>query len=189
MSHMENTGKNSDRRYVAFLRGINVGGHVPIRMADLQAAFAGMGFREVRTVLASGNVIFNSERSDQKALLKEIGSGLRKTFNISIGVLLRGLDELEKLRSSEPFKGIKLTPGIRLYVTFLSGEANPRTIIIPYSSPEGDFRILQASGGEVFSVVDLAKGKGTPEAMNIIEKEFGANVTTRNWNTVLKILH
>jgi uncharacterized protein (DUF1697 family) len=185
---MENTGKNSARRYVAFLRGINVGGHASIRMADLQAAFAGMGLREVRTVLASGNVIFNSERSDQKAISREIESGLKKAFNKSIGVVLRSLDELEKLRSSEPFRGIELTPGIRLYVTFLAGEASPRTIVIPYSSANGDFRILQATGGEVISVVDLAQGKGTPEAMGIIEKEFGANVTTRNWNTVLKIL-
>jgi uncharacterized protein (DUF1697 family) len=185
---MKSIKKNSGRRYVAFLRGINVGGHASIKMADLQAAFAGMGLREVRTVLASGNVIFNSEQADQKAISREIESGLKKAFNKSIGVVLRSLDELEKLRSSEPFRGIELTPGIRLYVTFLGGEVNLGTIVIPYSNANGEFRILRATGGEVFSVVDLAKGKGTPEAMSMIEKEFGSDVTTRNWNTVLKIL-
>ena len=174
--------------YIAFLRGINVGGHASIKMADLQAAFEKMGFREVRTVLASGNVIFKSERTDQKALSKEIESGLKKSFNKNINMVLRGLDDLEKLRSSEPFKGIKVTPSTRFYVTFFAEKTQPRTIGIPYSTPMGDFRILQATCGEIFSVVDLSLGKGTPEAMNIIEKEFGSNVTTRNWNTVLKAL-
>ncbi len=180
--------EKSDRRYVAFLRGINVGGHASIKMADLQAAFAGMGFRDVRTVLASGNVIFTSERSDQKALAREIGSGLKKLLKKDVGVVVRSQYDLEKLQSADPFKGIEVTPSIRLYVTFLSEKTQPRTIGIPYSTPEGEFRILQATCGEVFSVVDLAKGKGTTEAMAIIEKEFGANVTTRNWNTILKAL-
>lgn len=49
----------SPRSYVAFLRGINVGGHAVIRMSELQRAFEGLGFENVRTVLASGNVIFD----------------------------------------------------------------------------------------------------------------------------------
>lgn len=185
---MGNTREDSGRRYVAFLRGINVGGHAPVKMADLQAAFAGMGFCEVRTVLASGNVIFRSPRSDAVALAREIGAGLRKAFAMSIGVALRSLDELEKLRSSGPFRGIPVTPTKRLYVTLLSAEARTPAIAIPYSTANGDFRILRATGGEVFSVVDLAKGRGTPEAMAILEKNFGAGITTRNWNTILKIL-
>lgn len=179
---------NSNFRYVAFLRGLNVGGHALIKIADLKKAFEKMGFENVRTLLASGNVIFESEQTDKKALIKEIESELRKAFKKDISVILRSLDDLKKLQSSEPFKGAKITPSIRLYVTFLSEKARPRTITIPYTSPQKEFRILHATPMEVFSVLDLSKGKGTPDAMNILEKEFGSNVTTRNWNTILKVL-
>jgi len=175
-------------RYVAFLRGINVGGHTLIKMVDLEKSFEKMGFENVRTLLTSGNVVFESEQTDKKALTKEIESELKKAFKKDISVILRGLDDLKKLQSSEPFKEIKLTPSIRLYVTFLPEKAAPRTITIPYTSPQKEFGILQATSAEVFSVLDLSRGKGTPDVMDILEKEFGSNVTTRNWNTVLKVL-
>jgi len=179
---------NSNFQYIAFLRGINVGGHVLIKMADLKKAFEKMGFENVRTLLASGNMVFESEQTDKKALTKEIESELKKAFKKDISVILRSLDDLKKLQSSEPFQGIKVTPSIRLYVTFLSEKARPRTITIPYTSPQKEFSILHATPMEVFSVLDLSKGKGTPDVMNILEKEFDSNVTTRNWNTVLKVL-
>jgi uncharacterized protein (DUF1697 family) len=177
-----------DRRYVAFLRGINVGGHAPIKMADLKKAFEEMGFEGVRTLLASGNVIFESEQTDEKALTQAIESGLKKAIEKDVGVMLRSLDHLRELRSSEPFKGIEVTPSTRLYVTFLAKKAGPRTITIPYASPQDEFRILHATPTEVFSVIDLSKGKGTTAVMKILESEFASNVTTRNWNTVLKVL-
>lgn len=179
---------NENIRYVAFLRGINVGGHALVKMTDLKKAFAEMGFENVRTLLASGNVLFESARTDKRAMAGEIGAGLRKLLNKDVGVALRSRDDLEKIRSADPFRGIAVTPSLRLYVTFLSDPTRPHAIGIPYASPHGEFRILRATSGEVFSAVDLSKGKGTPEALSIIENEFGVNVTTRNWNTVLKAL-
>ena len=185
---MSNIRQDSDRRYVAFLRGINVGGHAAIKMADLKAAFEKMGFQDVQTVLASGNVIFTARQADAKALAAEIESGLKKAFNMNICVLLRNRDDLERLRSSEPFKGIEAAPSIRLYVTFLSEEARAPALVIPYATPGKGLRILRASATEVLCVVDLAKGTGTPEAMAVLEREFGSSLTTRNWNTILKVL-
>jgi uncharacterized protein (DUF1697 family) len=188
MSENASSNKAERNAYVAFLRGINVGGRSLIKMTDLRKVFAKIGFTNVRTMLASGNVVFSSAQMDEKAIVDEIRLGLKKTLKNDIGVALRSLDELKKLRSADPFKGIAVTPSIRLYVTFMAEKAKPRTISVPYATPQGEFRILQATPLEVFSVLDLAKGKGTPEAMNIIEKEFGSDVTTRNWNTVLKVL-
>ncbi|HEX7502268.1 MAG TPA: DUF1697 domain-containing protein [Acidobacteriota bacterium] len=175
-------------RYVAFLRGINVGGHALIKMADLKKAFAEMGFKNVRTLLASGNVLFDSGQTDKKMIAEKMGAGLRKLLKKEVGVALRSRDDLETLRSTDPFNGIEVTPGIRLYVTFRCERSGPCAISIPYATPQGEMRILRATPTEVFSVLDLAGGKGTPEAMSIIEKEFGTNVTTRNWNTILKAL-
>jgi uncharacterized protein (DUF1697 family) len=165
-----------------------VGGHALVKMTDLKNAFVAMGFQNVRTLLASGNVIFESGQADKKAMAGEIGSGLKKLLPKDVGVAVRSLHDLEKLRTADPFKGVAVTPATRLYVTFRNEKSGPRNITIPYSAPQTGFFILRATPTEVFSVLDLARGMGTPEAMSIIEKEFGANVTTRNWHTVLKIL-
>ncbi|OGD21240.1 MAG: hypothetical protein A2W03_10635 [Candidatus Aminicenantes bacterium RBG_16_63_16] len=174
--------------YCAFLRGINVGGHALIKMEELKKAFVNMGFENVRTLLASGNVVFETLQSDKEMLTERIETELKNLFKKNINISLRSVDSLKALRSADPFRGIKVTPDIRLYVTFLSGKAKPRTITIPFAPARGEFRILRVAPREVFSVVDLSKGKGTTEAMNILEKEFGSDVTTRNWNTILKIL-
>jgi uncharacterized protein (DUF1697 family) len=178
---------NSDQ-FVAFLRGINVGGHAFIKMTDLKKAFEKMGFQNVRTLLASGNVIFESEQANKKVLTREIEPTLEKEFKQDIGVTLRSLNDLKHLELLKPFKEIKITTDIRLYITFLFGEVQPRTIKIPYATPKEEFRILYVTPTEVFSVLDLSKGKGTPDVMSILEKEFGSKLTTRNWNTILKIL-
>ncbi len=186
---MLKASKSGRCQYLAFLRGINVGGNAVIKMADLKKAFEQMGFRNVRTLLASGNVIFEADHADRKVLAEEMEAALKKSFSKDISVMVRSMDDLKKLQSLEPFKGIKATPDTRLYVTFLPGKAKPRTITIPFATPQKEFRILHATSLEVFSVLDLSKGKGTTEAMNILEKEYGKGVTTRNWNTVLKALN
>lgn len=175
-------------RYCGFLRGINVGGHALIKMEELKKVFENMGLENVRTLLASGNVVFETDQSDEKILIDKIETELKRVLRKDINVMLRSLGDLKKIQSAEPFKNVRVTPDIRLYVTFLSEEAKPRTITIPFASAQAEFRILQVTPGEVFSVLDLSKGKGTTDAMSILEKEFGSNVTTRNWNTILRIV-
>lgn len=174
--------------YVAFLRGINVGGHAVIKMSDLKAAFEGMGLKNVRTLLASGNVIFESSRTDEEALDKSIEAGLKTAFRRDIRVIVRSLEALEKLRSSEPFKGISLTPSLRLYITFLSGNVQSPPAAASDAKLQDGLRILRTTPKEVISVIDLSEGKGTTDLMGRLKKEYGANATTRNWNTVLKVL-
>jgi uncharacterized protein (DUF1697 family) len=174
-------------RFAAFLRGINVGGHGAIRMADLKRAFERMGFVNVRTLLTSGNVVFDSQRSDRKVLTREIEAGLQE-LKQDIRVILRSVDDLAALRQADPFREIEVTPGIRLYFTFLAARSRRRTITLPFATAQNEFRILSETAEDVFSVLDLSKGKGTPDAMNVIEREYGSDVTTRNWNTVLKVL-
>jgi uncharacterized protein (DUF1697 family) len=174
--------------YAAFLRGINVSGKTRIKMADLKDAFESMGFKNVRTVLASGNVVFDSEDENEKILTEKIQSGLKKVFKRDITVILRSIGYLEKLQSLKPFEGIEVTPDIRMYVTFFSKKTQPSTITVPYTSPQKGFTILNSTSMEVFSIVDLSRGKGTPQLMNFLEKEYGSNLTTRSWGTVLKLL-
>lgn len=174
-------------KFVALLRGINVGGNKLIKMDDLKKCFAALGFKNVKTILASGNVLFESTDPDEIALGKKIAGKLKSELGHDVGVQVRAIDEIQKLADRNPFKKIKVTPETRLYISFLPEKPKSK-LKIPYTSPEKDFRILEVTHREICSVVDLNLGRGTVEAMSILEKEFGKNITTRNWNTVAKIL-
>jgi uncharacterized protein (DUF1697 family) len=173
--------------YAAFLRGINVGGHRPVPMDRLKGAFEGIRFKNVRTLLASGNVLFETNRKAGAGLERTIEEKLKKTFGAEIGVLVRSREELQRLSDAQPFRGIPVTPQTRLYVTFLS-EKLKGTLQIPYTSPDGNFKILRVSRHEVFSVATLSPEGRTVDLMRILEKEFGRKVTTRNWQTIGRIL-
>lgn len=179
--------EKSSVRYAAFLRGINVGGNVLIKMADVKKMFETLGFENVQTVLASGNILFETVEKSAKELAPMIAAALEKKYKRSIGVIVRSIGELQELVGKKPFKRIDVTPATRFYITFLSEK--PRSALkIPYTSPEKDFTILTATNSEILSVLTVGEKRGTTDAMNIIEKEFGKNVTTRNWNTIEKIL-
>ena len=187
MIPVNSVAKDSQITFVAFLRGINVGGNKLIKMTELKQAFESLGFREVQTLIASGNVVFCAASAKADVLLQKIEQKLKKTFGHDIPVIMRTLGQLRKLAAANPFKGVKITPETRLNVSFLADKARS-DLKIPYATPKEDFCILKVSGGEVFSVVDLSKGGSTLDAMSFIEKEFGRNTTTRNWNTINRIL-
>jgi uncharacterized protein (DUF1697 family) len=88
-------------KYVAFLRGINVGGRV-VRMADLQNCFRGLGLREARTVLQTGNVAFESP-DGVDSLKRKIEAGLSKTFNYPAKAQVYKLEDLQRVVEAYPF--------------------------------------------------------------------------------------
>lgn len=174
-------------RFVALLRGINVGGRKLVKMEELRKVFELLGFSNVTTLLNSGNVLFSTSTESQEKLARDIEIKLEKVFGHPIHVLIRSIDEIQSLIESQPFINEKITPNIRLYVTFLNEKPTSR-IKIPYESAEGNFKILRATDTEVCSVLILSPETRTTEVMNILEKEYGKQVTTRNWNTVIKLV-
>lgn len=175
-------------KYVAFLRGINVGGHKKINMEELRKAFESLGFQQVKTILATGNVLFGTPETDRQVLSRAIREQIEKAFGLEVSVIIRTLKEIQALTDANPFNGITLTPQTRLYVTFLA-EKPQSSLAIPYESADKNFKIIRVSESEVCSILQLTPTGGSPEAMNILEKEFGKKITTRNWNTVIKILN
>lgn len=173
-------------KYVAFLRGVNVGG-VIVKMDKLKKSFEALGFTEVKTLLASGNVLFAAPAAGESTLVNKIEKKLATDFGREIGVLVRKVEELRRLAEAEPFGAIKVTPQTRLYVTFLSEKSKSR-LKIPYATPDKNFRIIRANDREVCSVATLSEGRRTVDLMSMLEKEYGRKVTTRNWNTIEKIL-
>lgn len=177
----------ASRKYVAFFRGINVGGNKLVKMETLRKALASNGFQNVKTLLNSGNVVFETTETNKTTLTNRVGEVLKKTFGFDVDVLIRPIEEIQRLVEKNLFNKITLTPQTRLYVTFLS-EQSKSNLKIPYESPEKDFFILHVSDSEICSVLIVSKERGTTDAMKILEKEFGRNITTRNWNTILKVL-
>src|SRR5437773_6771078 len=91
-------------RYVAFLRGINVGGRKLIKMEALALMFRSAGLKNVRTHIASGNVIFASASANKAALTRKIEKALARELGYEVPVILRTLAELESLARRNPFK-------------------------------------------------------------------------------------
>jgi len=172
--------------YTAFLRGINVGGHKRVGMDRLRRAVAALGFHNVETLLASGNILFETRATDARALVAAIERRIRQACGLEVSVVLRTRRDLEKLLVANPFKDIKVTPRTRLFVTFLS-EKPRANLKLPYQSPDKSFRILCRIGGAVCSVLTLGpQWSKNLRQMSILEKEFGKKITTRSWSTVRK---
>jgi uncharacterized protein (DUF1697 family) len=174
-------------KYVVFLRGINVGGNKKVPMVDLKKMLEKMGCTEVKTILNSGNVVLDSMEKNIAVFAKKIEVQFEKTFGFDSHIIIRTLADIQALADSAPFKKIPVTEHTRLYITFLS-EKPKNTLKIPYVSPAKDFTILKASDTEICSVLVLSPATDSTKVMAVIEKEFGKNVTTRNWNTIEKLL-
>ncbi len=154
---------------VAFLRGINVGGHKKIPMADLKKAFESVGLRNVRTVLASGNVVFEASGKDPH-LDQTISRGLEKAFGFPVKVVLRTVRELRTLVASEPFKGAPTGPNVKLYVTFLARQEEGQ---FPPSSPVSVRGLLHppCRAGRDLQRRDPFAGRGNDRAYGFPRKD------------------
>ena len=177
---------NDNQTYVALLRGINVGGHHKVPMAELREEIDNMGFEHVQTLLNSGNVIFVVDPIDTETLEENISVKLEEVFGFSIPVLIRKKEEVFQLFSANPFENIEVTKDIRLYASFLKDDPES-TPPLPWISEDGAFRIISVRGRTVCSVLDLSVSK-TTKAMGMLGKMFDDNMTTRNWKTVHRIV-
>lgn len=169
-------------RYIAFLRGINSGLNPTTKMDVLKKAFEALGFENVKTVIASGNVIFDTEDADESDLEQKIEKALPTAIGFESATIVYKLRDLQRLAKLDAFKGIKVTPTIRLFVTFLKKPPKRNQKL----SGNG-FEIIKKSGRALFSVLDLSGT--TPELMKLLDKEFGKTNTTRSWKTIERILN
>ena len=167
--------------YVAFLRGINSGLNPTIKMNVLKKAFEELGFENVKTVIASGNVLFDAEATKENDLEQAIEKALPKSIGFESATIIYNIKDLQRLAKLKVFKDLKVTPTTRLFVTFVkkAPRGNPKL------SVEG-FKMIKKSGRALFSVLDLSGT--TPDLMKLLDKEFGKTNTTRSWKTIERIL-
>lgn len=171
--------------YIAFLRGINVGGHHKVPMADLRAELGSLGMENVVTLLNTGNVIFDAEEKNLPDLQQQIAAHLQETFGFSIPTILKTASMIRNLIEMAPFQEIDTSQTIRRYVSFLRAEPTKK-ISLPWRTEDRSFQILDIVDNSIISVLDLVV-TGTPKGMEALEKRFGKEMTTRNWNTIVKV--
>jgi uncharacterized protein (DUF1697 family) len=174
-------------KFIALLRGINVGGNKKVSMDTLKKAMTDAGFANVETLLNSGNVIFETKEVDDLKLTDNLHLLLTKTFGFDIPTLIRSEEQIKKLVQSDPFKHERKTDEVHFYITFLS-EKPLKMVTVPYNSTELSFQILESHDGYVVSVVDRNALRNSTDYMQFMDTHYGKKITTRNWNTVKKLI-
>ena len=165
-------------RYVAFLRGVSP---MNAKMPELKRCFEDAGFSEVKTVLSSGNVVFNARAAAAATLERKAEAAMRKRLGHAFHTIVRATADLERLLAKDPYAAFRLPPEAKRVVTFL--RAPPRSALALPLERDGA-RILAMHGREIFTAY-MPTPRG-PVFMALIEKNFGAEVTTRTWDTVRK---
>lgn len=149
-------------QYVALLRGI-MPMNPNMKSEKLKSVFESLGFTNVSTIIASGNVVFSSPSKDAKALEAKIEKEFPKQLGFTSTTMVRSEAEIAALIKKDPFKGVADEKPNYLVVTFFKDRKT-----------------------ELATVINLNDGK-TPQFMSALEKKHGKEVTTRTWKTVLRI--
>ncbi|MFF0011917.1 DUF1697 domain-containing protein [Streptomyces sp. NPDC005374] len=173
--------------YAALLRGINVGGSRKVPMADLRALMEGLGHGGVRSHLQSGQAVFTSDHGDEESLAAELTGAIEKRFGFPVDVIVRDHAYLKAIAEDCPFPAAELE-GKQLHVTYFSSPVTPdrfaeidQSAYLPEEFRLGD-RALYLYAPDGLGRSKLAAHLSKPR----INK--GVIATTRNWNTVLKLV-
>lgn len=167
--------------YVALLRGINVGGHRIIKMADLKGMFDAMGLAAAQTYIQSGNVVFRTAEPEQP-LRQRIERQIEAVFGFPVTVTLRTADEMMRLIADCPFAPDALGEGESLYVALLADTPSPAGIerLLASNTAPDEWRVL---GREAYLLYRQSM-RVTQLTNNLLENRLGVAATSRNWRTI-----
>ncbi|MEG8278804.1 DUF1697 domain-containing protein [Streptomyces sp. AHA2] len=173
--------------YAALLRGINVGGGRKVPMADLRALLTDLGHGDVRTYLQSGQAVFSCAHGDEESLAAGIAQAVEQHFGFGVDVIVRDHAYLRAIAEGCPFPAADLEPK-QLHVTYFSAPVTPdrfagidRAAHLPEEFRLGD-RALYLYAPDGLGRSKLADQLARPRITR------GLVATTRNWNTVLKLV-
>ena len=171
-------------RHIALLRGINVGGHRKVPMADLRALVASLGYTDVASYIQSGNLVFNA-MADEPSVVAELEAAIERTFGFAVPVIVRTAEEMTAVAASHPLVDAAAHPR-RAMVAFLD-----RAPAVDPSAAMGADEYLPdrftLSGREVY--LDYPDGSARSKLTHsLLERSLEVRATIRNWNTVTKLV-
>ena len=172
-------------RYIAFLRAINIGGHV-VKMADLKKMFDAMGFKSVETFIASGNVIFEAPKSNNAKLERKIETELESALGYEVATFVRSEEDIAAIANHRPFPEDAMSQCAAYNVAFTNVELSDahRKKIEAFDSDVSSFA---THGSEVYWICRVLQSESN-FATGKFEKELGIKATWRNINTVRRLV-
>lgn len=172
------------KRYISILRGINVGGHRRILMADLKVLYKDLGFINVRTYIQSGNVFFDTKKNENpKELVFVIGQKIKEVYGFEVPIIIRTGEEINKAIANNPF--LPSEEPEKLFLTFLDQlPSDERLSIIKMIDHTPDkFEII---GDNIFGFC-AGKYSNSKLTNQFFESKLKVHATTRNWKTVKQL--
>ncbi|WP_129749719.1 DUF1697 domain-containing protein [Flavobacterium beibuense] len=173
--------------YLALFRGINVSGKKIIKMEDLRKLMDAEGYKNVKTYIQSGNVIFESDETSKSKIAAAIESMIEKQYGFKVVIFVIDMNDVNRAVANNPFaKKGELEEGTKkLYVTFLSEKPSVENIEKLEQSSIGEDIIELRDDILYFKLI--SKASETKLSNNLIESKLKVSATTRNWNTTLKL--
>jgi uncharacterized protein (DUF1697 family) len=171
--------------YIALLRGINVGGHSIIKMADLKKIFASFGLEEVRTYIQSGNVLFCSSEADTGRLSDDLGKKLSTQLGCRVVVFLLTRRQLQEAAAHNPFRPELHDKEQRSHIMFLSDKPGPQRIegLMRLQGEEYQFHVRDKHLYYAYS----RKYDGKRRTIDF-ERVLGVMGTSRTWKVVDRLI-
>jgi uncharacterized protein (DUF1697 family) len=171
-------------RYVALLRGINVGGGNMIKMDELKAVFTQLGFENVVSYINSGNLAFDTRKTSEAKLVERIEDAIEKDFGRRVPVMVREQTDIERILKSNPFDG-QYGSHKEMHVLFLKDDM-PDEKASALATAAKDGEQFEIAGREIYCYVTI----GVADSLlskGFFEKKPVVPVTARNWRTVEKL--
>ena len=151
------------------------------KMPELKRAFEAAGFTDVKTVLSSGNVVFDARKATEVALERKAEAAMLQALDRTFYTIIRPVSALEALLATDPYAHARLAPQSKRVVSFLrdAPQVVPKLPVVLK-----DAQIVNVIGREVFC--SYVPGDTGPAFMRLIEKTFGSDITTRTWESMRK---
>jgi uncharacterized protein (DUF1697 family) len=169
--------------WVALLRGVNVGGHNKIPMAELRKVCASLGFASVTTYIQSGNVVFRADGRAEE-LADRLRAAIAERFGCDVPIVLRTATDLDRVLAGNPFTHADEDTS-RLHVGFLAGVPSAETVAAMPPKPPGR-ESFHVAGGEVYLLYPDGMGRSKLTTA-YFDRALGTTMTARNWRTVTRL--
>ena len=173
------------KTYIALLRGINVGGHRKIAMAELRSLLEKKSLKKVSTYIQSGNVVFQSERDSHIELELLLEKAIEAHFGFSVGVIVLPFGAYKNAATSNPY--LQEKPAIeKLYIAHLKQTPTQEGIakLAEFNCAKDQYTIVNQT---IYLLYD-EKVSSSKLSNNLLENKLKVMATTRNWKTTLKLI-